>query len=113
MKTRESGMPDEPVWAGFFDPDAVLRLLGLHSACQHVVDVGCGYGTFALPAARIVPGTVYAFDIKPAMVQRTAARAAAEGLGNVVARRRDVMVAGTDFALPERGLCHALQHPAL
>ena len=31
MKTRESGMPDEGMWASFFDPEATLRKLGLTS----------------------------------------------------------------------------------
>ena len=55
MKARESGMPEESVWAGFFAPEAVLRKLGLTSSCGDVVDFGCGYGTFTIPAARLSP----------------------------------------------------------
>ena len=53
MKARESGMPEESVWAGFFAPETILRKLGLTSSCGDVVDFGCGYGTFTIPAARI------------------------------------------------------------
>lgn len=98
MKTRESGMPEESVWAGFFDPDAVLHALGLHLAQGDVVDLGCGYGTFALAAARISPGTVYALDIDPEMVARTRARAEAAGLHTVVARQQDTMAAENGLA---------------
>ncbi len=28
MRTRESGMPEESVWTGFFDPAGILRTLG-------------------------------------------------------------------------------------
>lgn len=42
MKTRESGMPEEGVWQGFFAPPAVLVKLALTSACGNVVDFGCG-----------------------------------------------------------------------
>jgi SAM-dependent methyltransferase len=106
MKTRESGMPEEQVWAGFFDPEVVLRALGLSGGCGAVVDFGCGYGTFAIPAARIAGGPVYAFDIEPEMVRRTAARAAAEGLCNVVARQHDFISAGT--GLPDGSVGCAL-----
>ena len=54
MKTRESGMPEEEMWREFFDPEAILQLLKLTSACRDVVEFGCGYGTFTIPAARIV-----------------------------------------------------------
>ena len=67
MKTRESGMPDESVWSGFFSPEETLAKLGLTAACRDVVDFGCGYGTFAVPAARLVGGTVYALDIDAEM----------------------------------------------
>jgi hypothetical protein len=58
MKTRESGMPPEDVWQGFFDPVVILDKLGLTSECEFVVDFGCGYGTFSIPAAQIVRGVV-------------------------------------------------------
>jgi hypothetical protein len=51
MKTRESGMPDEQRWESFFDPHLVLNKLGLDPNCRAAVDLGCGYGTFAIPAA--------------------------------------------------------------
>ena len=51
MKTRESGMPDESMWDSFFDPPTVLAKLGLTDECRDVVDFGCGYGTFTIPAA--------------------------------------------------------------
>ncbi len=59
VKTRERGVPDEEMWQGFFDAETVLRKLGLTSACRNVVDFGCGYGTFTIPATRIVSGVVY------------------------------------------------------
>ena len=77
MKTRESGMPDESVWSGFFPPEEVLQKLGLQPDCGDVVDFGCGYGTFAIPAARMVRGTVHALDIEPEMVAATKAKAEA------------------------------------
>lgn len=98
MKTRESGMPEEEMWGVFFDPDAVLRKLGLCATCGDIVDFGCGYGTFAIPAARIVSGVVHALDIEPEMVATTRTKAAAAGLTNVRAVVRDFVVDGTGLA---------------
>lgn len=95
MKMRESGMPDESMWESFFDPPTVLAKLGLTDECRDVVDFGCGYGTFTIPAARIAQGIVHAFDIEAEMVAATAARAKAAGLTNVQVWQRDFVADGT------------------
>ena len=96
MKTRESGMPDEEMWQGFFDAQTVLRKLGLSSACTNVVDFGCGYGTFTIPAAGIASGVVYALDMEPEMVETTKTKAAC--LGNVEVQQRDFVVEGSGLS---------------
>ena len=106
MKTRESGMPDDGSWASFFEPEEVLRKLRLMSTCGDLVEFGCGYGTFTVPAARIVSGTVYALDIEPEMVATTCAKATAAGLANVTARQRDFVAAGT--GLPDASVDYAM-----
>jgi SAM-dependent methyltransferase len=98
MKVRESGMPDEELWQGFFDPPAVLAKLGLASSCGNVVEFGCGYGTFTIPACRIVQGTVYALDIEPEMVTKTCSKAKAAGLGNVHVQQRDFIAEASGLA---------------
>ncbi len=98
MKTRESGMPDEAMWDSFFDPGLVLSSLGLTSACRDLVEFGCGYGTFTIPAARIVPGTVYAIDIEPEMIGLLQAKAEDAGLSNIEACLRDFTATGTGLA---------------
>ena len=105
-KGRESGMPGEGYWASFFDPSCVLTALGCDERVRDVVEFGCGYGTFTLPTARRVFGTVHALDIDPEMVQTTARRAADAGLANVRVERRDFVAdgcglpgAGVDFAM--------------
>jgi len=106
MRLRESGMPDEEMWNTFFAPAEALTTLGLTADCRNVVDFGCGYGTFTIPAARTVGGTVYGFDIDPAMVARARARAEAEGLANVEVRQRDFMAEGT--GLPAGSVDYAM-----
>ena len=87
-------MPAEDSWATFFDPEAVLRALGLDAASGRVVDVGCGYGTFAIPAARLTGRDVLAVDIEPGMAEAVAARAHTAGLSRVAAATRDVAANG-------------------
>ena len=95
MKTRESGMPSEEVWEGFFNPEDTLKKLGLTTDCMGVVDFGCGYGTFTIPAAQIVQDIVYALDIEAEMVAATKAKAEAANLGNVIVRLRDFITEGS------------------
>ncbi len=95
MKIRESDMPSEEEWSRFFDPEKTLTLLGVDHETGDVADFGCGYGTFAIPAARIVSGKVYAFDIEPEMVDSVKRKARALNLGNVVAIVRDFVSKGS------------------
>jgi ubiquinone/menaquinone biosynthesis C-methylase UbiE len=107
MKGRESGMPDEAYWASFFDPEGILdRLLVSGGGCYNLVEFGCGYGTFSLPAAKRTPGMVTALDIEPAMVELVAARATSEGLPNVRAELRDFVAHGTGVSDGSQG--HAM-----
>lgn len=98
MKTRESGMPDEAMWAGFFDAPMVLARLGLTGACGDIVEFGCGYGMFTISAARMVRGTIHALDIEPEMVAATKAKAEAAGLHNVRVYERDFVAQGTGLS---------------
>ncbi len=95
MKIRESDMPSEEEWSRFFDPEKTLRLLGLNHNIADVADFGCGYGTFTIPAAGIVSGKVYAFDIEPEMIEAVKRKAKALNLGNVVAVVRDFVSRGS------------------
>ena len=98
MKSRESGMPDEPMWKSFFDPETTLRKLGLCAETGDVVDFGCGYGTFTLPAAKIVRSTVYGIEIDPDMIEATRAKVVEEHLSNVQLILRDIIATGTGLA---------------
>jgi len=98
MKTRESGMPPEEMWQSFFDPNGVLTKLGLDSNCRDVLEFGCGYGTFTIPAAQRIRGTVYAIDIEPEMLAITGAKAKAVGAENIELLQRDFVVDGSGLA---------------
>jgi ubiquinone/menaquinone biosynthesis C-methylase UbiE len=91
-KGRESGMPDEAYWQTFFNPECVVAKLSC--AGKDVVEFGCGYGLFTVPAAKLVTGNVYALDIEPAMVFATANHARGLGCSNVVVEQRDFLEDG-------------------
>ncbi len=95
LKIRESDMPKEEEWSEFFDPEEVLSEMGLNSNIEDVADFGCGYGTFTVPAARIISGKIYAFDIEPEMINIVKRKVKMLNLGNVEAIVRDFMSEGS------------------
>lgn len=98
MKVRDSGMPDERMWDGFFDARRILTLLDFTDPKADVVDFGCGYGTFTVAAARLTSGTVHALDIEPKMLISAGAKAGSLGLANVRTVQRDFVRDGTGLA---------------
>ena len=90
MRIRDSGMPEEVYWESLFDVPQILSRLGVERF-RDVAELGCGYGTFSIPVAKAIRGTLYTFDMDPAMVQRTVERGA--GL-RMIAELRDVMEHG-------------------
>jgi SAM-dependent methyltransferase len=99
---RESGMPEVAYWETFFDPDCILRRLGVSRETQSIAEFGCGYGTFTIPAARLISGLVSTFDIDREMVDFTIHRANELSVQNVVASQRDFMKDGT--GLPDQSV---------
>ena len=88
-------MPDELMWESFFETEEVLKMLGLKAESPDVADLGCGYGTFSIPAARMIKGVVHALDIEPEMIEATRARAQSEQLVNLRPRQCDFISEGT------------------
>lgn len=95
MRIRESGMPEQTLWESFFDPGQILDRLALTEHVGDVIEFGCGYGTFTLPAARRAQGTVFALDVNPAMLAMVQSRADSEGLRNIELVQRDFMENGS------------------
>jgi SAM-dependent methyltransferase len=97
MKVRDSGLPEEVIWQGFFDPPAILSHLGFTGVEGDVADFGCGYGTFTLAAAASTKGVVHAFDLEEELIPAVARKAATTGLFNVRTVLRDFVDHGTDL----------------
>ncbi len=95
MRIRESGMPEESMWSQFFDPVRILKTMGLNSKVKDIADFGCGYGTFAIPAAKLVSGKVYAIDIDPEMIDMVKNKVLNAGIDNVETRIRDLLDEGS------------------
>ena len=94
VKLRESGMPEEAYWETLLDVPLNLDRLGIDARLRDVAEFGCGYGTFTVPVAKRISGSVTTFDIDGAMIERTRQRAAAAGAYNVLYVVRDVFVDG-------------------
>ena len=90
MKIRDSGMPSEDYWETLFDVPLILSRLGIDQ-CRDVAELGCGYGTFSIPIAHAISGTLYTFDVEPEMIARTKERGA--GLP-IVCEQRDIVANG-------------------
>lgn len=83
-------MPDESYWESLFDVPLILARLGIRRF-RDVAELGCGYGTFTVPVAQAIRGTLYTFDVEPEMIARTKERAAG---WPVVCGHRDVLEEG-------------------
>jgi len=68
VKFRESGMPSEELWDTFFSPIEILEKLEIDKNIRNLMDIGCGYGTFLLPAAQLISGTAIGIDIDNEMI---------------------------------------------
>lgn len=91
-------MPDDSYWESFFNPGCILERLSCVGNCDDVVEFGCGYGTFTIPAAQMTAGRIIALDIEGDMVSETNRRAISAGVTNVVAKVQDFVESGCGLA---------------
>lgn len=81
MRSGDAGMREAIAFIARHLPEPVDKV--------RLLDAACGTGAFALGLAPLV-GYVTATDFAPKMVERTAAKARRQGLGNVDCRQADV-----------------------
>lgn len=98
MKVRESGMPDEEFWNDFFNIELVLSKLEINSQVNNLVEIGCGYGTFTIPTAKLITGKLYAFDIENEMLDFVKQKIKNEEIDNVILEQRDILAQTTGLA---------------
>ena len=77
---------EHPMRLQYLDPAEVLGMYGI-SADMTVIDLGCGTGLFARPAAHMVGehGRVHAIDVQGAMLAATERSVQAEGISSRIA----------------------------
>lgn len=91
MKVRDSGMPEETIWNDFFDPDLLLSGLDIDSRITDLVEIGSGYGTFTIPAAKLISGKLYAFDIDHEMIETLNQKIKSQQITNIQTEQRDIL----------------------
>lgn len=106
MKIYDSGMPEEKIWDSFFNQPSILSKLQFTSVCKDAVEFGCGYGTFTIPAARIIKGNVFALDIEQDMIDSTQEAASQSSLTNIKCILKDFVKEGT--GLPDNSVDYAM-----
>jgi ubiquinone/menaquinone biosynthesis C-methylase UbiE len=96
MKVRDSGMPEEDYWNSFFDAECVIKKMFGKKGCQgNLVEFGSGYGTFTIPAAKHLMGTVLALDIEADMIERLRQKSKERNIQNIYAEVRDFVANGS------------------
>lgn len=95
MKIRESGMPEQDVWETFFDIDQIFEALLIHKNITHLVEIGSGYGTFTLPAAKKISGQVLGFDIEEDSISTLKQKVLESNITNIKLNCRDITTHGT------------------
>jgi len=91
-------MPTEDMWASFFNVDLILSELQINSDINDLVEVGCGYGTFTIPAAKKISGDLYAFDIEEGMIEIVYQELKNRFINNVILEQRDILTQTTGLA---------------
>lgn len=95
MKVRDSGMPDAAFWESLFDVELILDRMAVNGGVRDLAEFGCGYGTFTLPVARRISGTLHTFDVDDEAMALARARAADAGITNITFLHRDFIDVGT------------------
>jgi ubiquinone/menaquinone biosynthesis C-methylase UbiE len=103
-------MPDETLWASFFDADAAMARLWPEPHGD-AVELGCGFGTFTLAAARRTRGIITALDIDPEMIATVRSKAAALSLSNIHTYERNFVA--DDLGVGADSQSHAMVYNLL
>lgn len=91
-------MPQEEQWRQYFNPEAILKQLCVDQSVGDAVDFGSGYGTFAIPAAKAISGTIYALDVEPEMARVVEQKVKEQKLANLKIGLRDFVSEGSGLS---------------
>jgi ubiquinone/menaquinone biosynthesis C-methylase UbiE len=99
-------MPEESKWNDFFDSDLLLSVMKINSQIIDLVEVGSGYGTFTIPAAKRIQGKLYAFDIEKEMIENLNQKIQKQQINNIISEKRDILAHTT--GLPENSIDYVM-----
>jgi len=91
-------MPEERLWTTFFDVESILSWLEVNASVHDLMEVGCGYGTFTIAAAKKISGVVHAFDIESEMISGTRNKSDSNRLKNIHLHHRDILANGSGLS---------------
>lgn len=106
MKIQDSGMPEETMWSKFFDPDTILQQMDFTGDLYSVVDLGCGFGTFSIPASKKTNGKIHAFDIDPDMIGQLKNKIDQQAIKNIELHLADFIADGS--GLPDNSVDYVM-----
>jgi ubiquinone/menaquinone biosynthesis C-methylase UbiE len=106
MKVRDSGMPSEEQWESYFDVDLILSEMLINHSIDKLVEIGCGYGTFTIPAAKKINGTLHTYDIENEMIEILMQKLKILNIENVIPEQRDVLTETT--GLPDQSVDYVM-----
>ena len=67
----------------------------IDSRINSLVEIGSGYGTFTIPAAKLIKGKLFAFDIEEGMIEILNEKLSSNNIENVIVEKRDVLTQTT------------------
>jgi len=70
----------------------------VYSEIVDLAEIGCGYGTFTIPSAKRIKGSLYAFDIEDEMIDIVKQELQKNQIKNVILERRDILSLTTGLA---------------
>lgn len=91
-------MPSEEMWATFFDVEIILDKMQVNKTINNLMEVGCGYGTFTIGAAKRISGKLFTFDIEQGMIDYTRKKAEKENVTNIEFFNQDIIEKGSGLA---------------
>nr|WP_255437641.1 class I SAM-dependent methyltransferase [Thalassobacillus sp. CUG 92003] len=94
-------MPEVELWERFFDPVSILHTLELDHNTKNYVDVGCGFGTFLIPAAKIISGVAIGIDINQEYLDICRKRVEQEKLPNIELIKEDLSDGKTSHTITQ------------
>ena len=99
MEHRHFHIPPDEERRRWQDPEGILAAVPVGEG-ETFVDVGCGHGLFALPAAHMIgeAGRVIAIDIDEERLRTLREQAAAQGLNNI-----ETILGSGESSVPCRG----------